>query len=203
MDILLKRADGTGEAVPVVGTEEWKELATDWSTDGKYILYDRAGDDARNQIWYLQRSEGGTFEPSALLASEFDQRAAQLSPDGRYVAYVSNESGSYEVYVAIFPKADRKWQVSYDGGNQPTWAKGGEELYYVNEYTLHAVSVSYEPDFSPGSPEQLFQAMGFGGSFQRRYDVSADGRFLVKEPVRDTPPSIRVVQNWFAQFKER
>ena len=202
MDIFLNRADGSGDAVPLAATK-WKEFATDWSTDGKYILYDRSGQDRRNDVWYLQRTDDGKFEPTPFLASQFDQRAAQFSPNGKYVAYVSNQAGRYEVYVATFPTADRKWTASHDGGTQPRWRQGGSELYYVNNDILYAVKVTDKPEFTLGSPDALFQAECLAGGPQRRYDVSRDGRFLVGEPTSDAPPTVRVVQNWFEEFRGR
>ena len=197
-DIFLTDAEGAGEAKPLVSSE-WKEFATDWSADGKYILYDRAGPDERNDIWYLRRLED-KFEPVAFLESKFDQRAARFSPNGDYVAYVSNESGTYEVYVTDFPEAERKWKVSEDGGAQVRWSRDGKELYYRKDSMLLAVKVKSKPEFTLGSPEKLFEAWRHITGFLAHYDVSSDGQFLVIDHASDTPSSIRLVQNWLASL---
>jgi Tol biopolymer transport system component/DNA-binding winged helix-turn-helix (wHTH) protein len=200
-DVFLVRADGSGEARPLLATD-WKEFATHWSADGNYILYDRSRETARNDIWYLERN-GETYEPHPFIESPFDQRAAHFSPDGDHVAYVSNKSGDYEVYAADFPEGKQEWKVSEGGGISPRWSKDGGELYYVDRATLHAVPVSREREFSLGTPEVLFQASGLRGTYLPHYDVSSDGRFLVRGPSSDNPESIRVVQNWFAEFQDR
>ena len=161
-------------------------------------------------LWYLERSEdGSSWEPHSFLQTRFDERAAKFSPDGRYVAYISNESGRSEVYVRPFPEGGRKWTVSSNGGRQPRWSMDGKELFYVKESALLAVSVTTRPKFSVGSSTSLFQHPSLTTLAPYPvYDVSADGqRFILAEVVgeaADAPePSIRVVQNWFAQFRGR
>ncbi len=136
---------------------------------------------------------------------------ARFSPDGRYVAYVSNESGQMEVYVQPFPEGGRKVTVSSNGGRQVRWSRDGKELFYVEGQTLVAVSVSSGSSFSAGSATRLFEHPGLGlgaGILSAPYDVSADGqRFVVAEPLGEgadaTKPSIRVVQNWYEEFRGR
>ena len=131
---------------------------------------------------------------------------SRLSPDGRFVAYVSNESGRYEVYVRPFPGGDGKWQVSGNGGTQPRWSHDGKELFYVEGDTLMAVAVATTPSFTSGAVTRLFQDASLPGTVHR-YDVSADGRrFVLTEPVggaEEKPPSIHIVENWYEEFKDR
>ena len=114
-----------------------------------------------------------------------------------------------EVYVRPFPEGSGKWQVSVNGGTQPHWRRNGGELFYVEESTLMAVSVSTEQGFILGQPERLFESEDLRRNdyASPQYDVSADGqRFLTTTPAEDEnapKPSIRVVQNWFAEFKDR
>ena len=102
-----------------------------------------------------------------------------------------------------FPERKQKRKVSEGGGVGPRWSKDGKELYYVNRSTLFAVKLIREPEFTLESPEELFEARRGNYSFVPHYDVSSDGNFLVREPVDEAPRSIRLVQNWFAAFKDR
>jgi serine/threonine-protein kinase len=158
--------------------------------------------DTSLDVWYATQNESGDgWDWKPFLRSEFTEYAPRFSPDGRYVAYQSNESGRPEVYVREFPDGTGRLQVSENGGASARWRRNGKELYYKEGNTLVAVPVSVDPVFSvDGPPVKLFRASSFGG-----YDVSADGqRFLVAEPVSSAGgPVIRVVQNWFEELRER
>jgi len=204
-DIFLKRADGSGEEVALTETEAGERLS-DWSRDGRYLLYERGTNSTGWDLWYLERGEDGSdWEPHEFLATPDSELVPKLSPDGRYVAYVSNESGEEEVYVQPFPEGGRRWTVSTNGGRQPRWSRDGSELFYLEgDTTLMAVEVSTAGEFSAGAPQRLFEHPGLGAGLQYpRYDLSRDGqRFLAVEPVggetgQTAPPAIRVVQNWF------
>jgi serine/threonine-protein kinase len=124
------------------------------------------------------------------------------------VAYVSNESGRPEVYVRPFPSGDGRWQASPNGGAQPRWRSDGKELFYVeNRNTMMAVPVSTGQGLTLGQPQRLFESADliFRNLPWPQYDVSADGqRFLTSTPVQeDTPPTIRIVQNWHEEFRDR
>ncbi len=208
-DIFSRPADGTGEPVLLAGTDQG-ERPYDWSADGKYLLYTLDAPEYTKDLWYLMRKEDGSgFEPAPFLQTSFTENAPSLSPDGRFVAYCSNESGQYEVYAQPFPEGGGSLQVSTDGGWQPRWSRDGKELFYVRGNTLMAVSVTTTPDLSFDSPIPLFSdpSLVTSSSSQVRYDVSADGkRFLLVgmvESEEDRTPSIHVVQNWYEQFRER
>jgi dipeptidyl aminopeptidase/acylaminoacyl peptidase len=121
-----------------------------------------------------------------------------FSPDGRLVAYTSNESGRFEVYVETLPRSDRKWSVSTNGGYEPRWRPDGREIYYLSDdRTLMAVSVGAGPSF--GIPKPLFQTHAPGGVTANRthYVPSRDGqRFLVNRAIDSPPSPITVVVNW-------
>ncbi len=120
---------------------------------------DRVGEN----LWYLERKEDGSgWEPHSFLQTPFDEQGARFSPDGHYVAYVSNESGQNEVYVRPFPEGGRKVTVSSNGGRQPRWSRDGKELFYVEGQTLLAVSVSSDSSFAVGSATPLFELPGRG-----------------------------------------
>jgi Tol biopolymer transport system component len=135
----------------------------------------------------------------------------QFSPDSRYMAYQSSESGRYEIYVQPFPEGAAKWPVSTNGGSQPRWSADGTELFYVEGSTLMAVAVSTEGSFTIGPPQRLFESEDLLARIINgvSYDVFPDGqRFVMIEPVVDsdeeaTEPSIRIVENWYEEFRDR
>lgn len=134
-----------------------------------------------------------------------------ISPDGRYIAYSSDESGRPEVYVRPFPEGEGRWPVSVNGGEAPQWNRSGTELFYAKGDTLMAVSVSTKGEFRPGIPKSLFTvssvALGMLAGFGNRYyDVSPDGqRFVVVRDVGEATQqtTIAIVQNWYAEIKDR
>ena len=204
-DIILVRADGGGEEQVLVATSE-NETVFDWSRDGKYLLYDRLDPETGIDLWYLERdADGDGWTPHPFLRTPFDETMPRFSPDGRYVAYASNESDQNEVYVQRFPGGGRKITVSISGGEQVRWSRNGKELFYVEGQMLIAVSVSTGSSFTVGSATRLFEHATLKNSITP-YDVSADGqRFIVAEPVGgEAPePSIRVVLNWYEEFRDR
>ena len=155
----------------------------------------------------MQSKEGeGGYELVQFLKTEFDEHAPDLSPDGRFVAYVSDEGGEFEVYVQRFPEGGRRWQVSTQGGLQPRWRGDGKELFYVEGDTLMAVAVTTAPTFTVGTAKRLFEGKGAFDGRGQHYDVAADGRrFVLAEPAgANAPePSIRVVMNWYEEFRDR
>jgi len=186
--VFFKNSDGTGTEMPLTPPPQ-AGIVTDWSRDGQFILYQTPG-----YTHYLSRSAGGGgWEPTQYNPGT----QAKLSPNSRYVAYGSER----EVYVGPFPEGGRRWQVSANGGGRPRWSRDGDELFYVdNEGTLVAVEVSTDGEFWAGTSDPLFQLQVPNA----QYDVSLDGKqFLVVEPVENTEPLIRVVENWFAEFRDR
>ena len=176
-----------------------------WSPDGRFVLYQRADSKTGTDLWVLPMT--GDRKPLAVVQTPMDQPGGDFSPDGRWLAYESNESGRMEVYVQPFPEAGGKWQASMAGGTQPRWRRDGKELYYVApDARLVAVPVAVSPDgrtLDLGVPAPLFRtrlASGAGVIAGRpEYAVAPDGRFLMNTVVEDTAPSpITVVLNWEA-----
>ena len=140
--------------------------------------------------------------------SEFEESNANFSPDGHFIAHVSNESGRNEVYVAPFPGAGGKWQVSVDGGSIPNWRRDGRELFFMSpDSRLMAVDVELGPTFRAGVPKPLFEVPGWAGTptgGAGRYAVSRDGKrflFSVLSNATESSP-ITVVLNWTAALKK-
>ena len=135
--------------------------------------------------------------------------SADLSPDGSWLAFQSNDSGDYEIYVVPFPDTGGgRWQVSTDGGEFPAWSPDGRELFYMQRSQLMTVPVDTKGGFRPGAPSLLFDASRFvtWEQFARPYDVAPDGRFLmmIENPAAEvSAPSIHVVLNWFEELERR
>ncbi|MBL8295042.1 MAG: protein kinase [Bryobacterales bacterium] len=189
-----KAADDSGEEELVLKGDLL--FAEDVSPDGKHFLYYHRGD-----IWKLALAGERKAEP--YLRTKYNEVGAAFSPDGRWVAYASDESGRPEVYVQGFPQRQGKWLISGDGGFSPAWRGDGKELYWVGRSRmLTAASMSLEgAAVQPGKPEPLFQLADRVGS--ARFAPARDGqRFLVLEPEGGEPPDLPmvVVQNWAARL---
>ena len=132
---------------------------------------------------------------------------ARISPDGHWVAYVSDEEHPFEVYVKSFPSGDRKWKISAEGGKEVVWAQDGHELYWRNENKMMVAGFDAKSSFPPGTPRVLFERSGYapGGPAVAQYDVARDGRFLmVQEGALAPPPGhFNVVINWLDELKAR
>ena len=146
-------------------------------------------------IWILPLA--GDRKPFPFLRTPFDEGPALFSPDGRWIAYNSDETGRNEIYVAPFPGPGGKWQVSSDGGSNPRWRRDGTELFYVSpDQKVMAVGVRAGPGFKSAAPVPLFAARFLNHLY---YDVSADGqRFLVETEVPEEPTPLTLVVNWTA-----
>jgi Tol biopolymer transport system component len=201
-----KASTGAGQEeliVPLSGAVTPNAGPTDWSRDGRFILAQQLGDKTKYDLVMVPLS--ADRKPVPYLESEFDEGHGRFSPDGRWVAYASNESGRPEVYVQSFPASGGKWQVSTGGGMLPQWRADGEELFYLVPATgrMMSAEVKTAPQFEVGMPKLLFTApVGLNHNMEagNHYAVSADGqRFLLTLPVQQSGPApITVVLNWTA-----
>ena len=179
-DIFSRPSDGTGEPVLLVGTE-LNEVPYDWSADGKYLFYTVADPENGLDLCYLKRKEDGSgFEPFPFLQMPFNEGTPKISPDGRFMAYCSDEWGQFEIHVQPFPEGRGNWPVSTNGGCQPRWSRDGKDLFYVAGDTLLAVAVTTTPSFSFSVPTPLFRNPNLvaANCNQILYDVSADASGL-------------------------
>ena len=176
-----------------------------WSPDGRFLMYSDRRQVTGGDLWVLALD--GKQQPSVFVNSKFEERQPQFSPDGRWVAYSSDESGRHEIYLRPFPASSGQFPVSTTGGMAPRWRKDGKELYYIApDSRLMAVSVAANggpPQL--GAPVALFQPrILYGGTLPIgitwQYDVAQDGRFLINVAASDavTAP-ITVIQNWRAE----
>jgi dipeptidyl aminopeptidase/acylaminoacyl peptidase len=181
------------------------------SRDGKVLAFDSPGKEAQKTEWDLSYvALHGDRTPVRFVEAPTIQSQPRFSPDGRYLAYTSLESGRVEVYLKAFPSGDGKWQVSVNGGNVPRWSGIGDKLFYVErapgstEPKVLEVDVVMQPFLRLGTPRVLFTATG---AVPAGWDVSPDGqRFIYLREVpnpRQETPALTVVENWFAEFKNR
>ncbi len=153
--IIAKRLTGSGETETLAALTEEATLK-DWSRDGSTIVYDLATASSTD-IWTLPTA--GDHKPRPFLNGAFNEYDGKLSPDGRYLAYVSDESGHDEVYVQTYPDRSDKWQVSTHGGSDPRWSASGHAIYYLSpDQQMMSVPVRTTPSFDPGTPQALFTA---------------------------------------------
>jgi eukaryotic-like serine/threonine-protein kinase len=176
-----------------------------FTPDGAGVVFASMPDGAHDSNLWLSAAQDG--EPIELFQAAGDDSVPRISPDGRYVAYVSHESGSPEVYIRRFPKGDGKWQVSARGGNHPRWSRRGDRLFYREGMAdLMEVEITNGPSLRLGVPHRLFSAATAGVDLSDpvRYDVAPGGnRFLMVRNVGQDahPASIVVVENWIAEFE--
>ncbi len=193
-DIYVKAITGANETLVVEG--EAGAVPTDWSADGEILLFQRSSTQTGWDLWTA--SPDGKRAPAPLLATTYNEEGGQLSPDGRWLAYTSDESGRSEVCVVAFPSLDGKWQVSDAGGSQPRWRRDGAELFYLAaDRALMAVGIKTAAGFEKDKPERLFDTRARYTGY-RAYDVAPDGqRFLINTVLAegDSPP-LTVVLGW-------
>ena len=199
--LYLKNADGSGSDQEVASLDVNTQVnAWDWSRDAKYALV-RKG----IELWYFSWTDHAV---KLLLQAKWTVRNAQFSPDGRWMAYASDETGSQEIYVAPFPSVTGKWQVSSTGGQEPRWRQDGKELFYLSpDGKMMAVAVNTGASFEAGSPVALFQThrrQPVSSQDVFSYDVSGDGqRFLIITKVDDAKAApLSVLLNWASEMEK-
>jgi eukaryotic-like serine/threonine-protein kinase len=198
-----KPTSGAGSEELLTGGEVHNATLDDWSMDGKWIVYSQQDPKTGWDLWLLPMQGDG--QPISYLQTRFDELFAQFSPDGKWMAYVSNESGQTQVYVQSIPAGGAKWQVSAAGGTQPRWRRDGKELFYLStDHKLTAVPVRVGSSFEAGRPEVLFEVQSASDTIIGRwtYQPAADGkRFLVTADVAGSAQMLTVVLNWQVGLK--
>ena len=199
-DLVERTADGQG-AETTLGKFDGITFVTDWSADGQSIAFSSRGKDTGFDIWIMPAS--GDRKPHLWLQTPFSEGNAVFSPDGRYLAYQSNESGRLEIYVQSFPGPGGKWQVSSNGGNQPHWRGDGKELFFRStDQKIMAVDVTTGATFEAGVPKALFPVHLDTTLGRNHFLPSKDGQrfLLVATPARDAIAPTTVVLNWLAEL---
>jgi Tol biopolymer transport system component len=172
-----------------------------WSADGTKLAYVESHPETQLDVW-IWNEKTGKGEP--FLTTDANESGAVFSPDGRYIAYVSDETGD-QVYVRSYPGPGGMWPISIDGGREPTWSADGSELYYRNKGWMVAVPIETGPEFSAGAPQPLFEApYDEAGAFYANYSVTKDGEFvMVRSDEENRAENLVVVLNWFAELERR
>jgi len=209
LNLWWQAADGSGEAERLT-TNSNSQFPTGTTPDGHIVFFEGT---PTTGLDLLQVALGGTHQVTPLLQTKFDEKNGVASPDGRWLAYDSNSSGSFEIYVRPFPNGGSHVQVSTAGGTRPLWAANGKELFYVSadnstELSLWQVPVQVSgATWNAGAPMKLFSGHYFSGyTAGRTYDVSADGQqfLMIKAPGTDgglAPSALIVVQHWDEELK--
>jgi len=199
-----KAASGAGEETLLLKSDYGKHLI-DWSQDGRFIIYRQNDPKTKWDVWFLPALASGKQVPFSVVRTEANETQGTLSPDGRWLAYTSDVSGLYEVYIQSFPSGGGKRQVSIGGGNYPRWRRDGRELfYYTGDGKLMAAQVSSGENFKMDAPVSLFEFRS--GTIQEfsPYAVTADGQRFLINTIVDTEPNapLTVVVNWAAGVKK-
>jgi Tol biopolymer transport system component len=204
VNIFWKLAGSNDAPEALLINRDERKFPASWSSDGSKLIYNTLNPQTGGDIWCLPIGE----KPQPLHRTRFQEGQARLSPDGRWLAYVSNESGQKEVYVRSFLGQEKVMPISTGGGSEPVWSHSGRELFYRNGNRMMAVDIIALSEFKPGKPRILFEGadafddnsliIGVG------YDISVDDqRFLmiVSEGHGATTTQINVVVNWFEELK--
>jgi eukaryotic-like serine/threonine-protein kinase len=202
-NLYWKLSSGTGADELLLEPDQTKG-PTDWSSDGRFLLFRSLDPQTGYDLWVLPVS--GNKKPFAFVKTPFEEHDGQFSPDGKWIAYRSNESGRFEIYVQPFPGPGGKFRISANGGAQPRWNRNGKEIFYVSlDSKMMAAPVRLSPDgqsLEPGTPAALFPVRIAGGPLpglaKQQYAVSSDGqRFLVNLAVDEGAPTpITLILNW-------
>ena len=208
-ELFWRPADGTGRDERLFArSREFNDvLASGWSADGRQLLFSEvspSGQSAISQMAIERPSEG-----AVLLNKEFSASFPAVSPDGHWIAYMSNVSGRAEIFVERYPELGSRLPISTDGGHRPLWSRDGRELYFHSLDGRQMLAVPMQPGstLKAGRPQVLFEAaMSIQGVGVRPYDVAPDGRFLIIRSVQTesgggTPSNIIVVLNWLEELK--
>jgi serine/threonine-protein kinase len=203
---LVARIDGSGEQ-RLTSTKRI-DVPTSWSPDGKLLALTSVGESGNLEVRILPVD--GDHTPQTFVQGPFNAGGARFSPDGRWVAYVSDESGRNEVYIRPYGEAGTRQQISADGGTQPVWSSDGHELFFRSGDQLLVVDVILAPSFAAGKPVVLFtkhtpaDSSGVAYDWMADYDVSNDGRrfaFPKYSPDSGNAPHARVILGWFSELR--
>ncbi|NOT33004.1 MAG: protein kinase, partial [Candidatus Eisenbacteria bacterium] len=199
--IHIKSASGLGE-IQKLSAGGSVGAILDWFKDDDRLLYQVVNTATSFDMYTIAIRDGATPEP--LIQTPFIEGRGRLSPDGRWLAYESWESGRAEVFVMSLKGAAGKWQVSVRGGSEPCWSRDGRELFFLSgDQQLMAMPVGAGDSFQPATPQALFRVVTEPGTRRNVYDVSADGRFVFVIPANEQSTPMTVVVNWRGREDQR
>ncbi len=212
INLFWQLADGSG-GLERLTPSEYINVASSWSPDGQVLAFFEVNPTTGFDIWVLRMGDpsagsGQVRKTQPFLRTPFNESAPRFSPDGRWLVYISDESGRREIYAQPYPGPGGKWQISTEGGAEPVWNPNGRELFYRSGGKMMAVDIATQPGFAAGKPRMLFedQYVPTPGT-TANYDVSSDGqRFLMLKPSEQAQAArtqINVALNWFEELKQK
>ncbi len=212
-NLFWQPVDGSQPPQPLTKPGGNIQFAGAWVPDGSELLFVERSPGTGGENILILDTERPEEEPRPILQEPHNEWDPALSPDGRWLAYASDETGQYEVYVVSYPDLADKRTISDSGGRMPAWSVAGDELFYWEQLgnngpgAMKGVAIQTSPSFQPGAPSELFRGTYQTGNFIRSYDVARDGRFLMNpvnptDGTRGTVP-LRIVLNFFEELKER
>jgi Tol biopolymer transport system component len=200
-----KLVSGAGDDEPLLGPagQTLNGAPTDWSADGRFLVFWRTA--TSSDVWILPLS--GDRKPFAIAQTPFSEVNAVMAPDGRWIAYQSNESGETQAYVQPFPATGGKYQISKTGGNRPTWRSDGRELFFISpDGHVMAATIDVSRQFEAGIPKSLFAtSTGVWPDGGRQYAVSRDGKRLLVNALQTQQSAavpLTVVVNWLSAVQK-
>ena len=202
-NLFCKPAFGSG-AEEQLTSSEFIEFPSSWSPDGEVLIYSQNHPNTGLDIWMFPFKEEN--KPKKFIVTPYNEFAPIFSPEGKWIAYVSDESGQNEIYVQQFPGPGGKLQISVNGGSFPLWAPNGDKLFYINGNKMMSIEISTDPEFEVSSPKQLFESdylsTGANPSIPN-YDISPDGSHfvIIRSEQEKAPTRIHVILNWFEELK--
>jgi serine/threonine protein kinase/Tol biopolymer transport system component len=204
LNIFWQLADGSG-GLERLTTSQYINAPTSWSPDGQLLAFAEVNPTTGASVSVLRMSDRKVL---TFNRTQFNENEPRFSPDGRWLAYISDESGRYEVYVQPYPGPGGKFQISTEGGTEPAWNPRGKELYYRSGDKMMAVDIATQPGFTASTPRMLFEGRYEANQVPLyNFDISPDGqRFLMVKPVEQdqaAPTQINVVLNWFEELKQK
>jgi Tol biopolymer transport system component len=194
--------DGSGQSHAIAGSTSGADIPNSVSPDGRTLAFIRQTSDTSSDVYVLDLH--GEAKPRAVVSTPAYEGGAQFSPDGRWIAWASDESGQMQVYLRPYPGPDQKKQLSTQGGTQPLWNKNGKELFYRDVNKMMVVDVMTSPTLRVSEPRQLFeQRYAFLTATIPNYDISADGQRFVMVKDESGSGRLNVVLNWTEELKRR
>ena len=196
----IRNTDGSAQNDVIEGTNIF-DFPGSVTADGKTLVFMRSSEETSFDIYAVRMPDGG--KPTAVVKTAAYEGGARVSPDDRWMVYVSNESGRNEIYLRAFPAPDRRWQVSTDGGTQAVWNSDGREIFYRSGNRMMVVEVSTTPNVVLSAPRVLFeQRYAYGAGITiANYDVTRDGQRFVMVKDESTAGRLNVVLNWFEELR--
>ncbi|MFQ5740400.1 MAG: hypothetical protein ACE5JX_15435 [Acidobacteriota bacterium] len=199
-------ADGTGavESLLTLTSDQHVHLGS-WSPDGRVLVFVLIPPDGIEEIWAFEPGEDREPRPLTSPQSRFKEATPAVSPDGLWLAYASNRSGRFEIFLQPFPGPGGGRQVSSEGGREPVWAKDGREFFYRNGDRMMVVDVTTQPSLSLGTPRVLFEGRYVSTPWPlTNYDVAPDGKTFLMVKAREEPLAtsrVNFVLSWFEELK--